>query len=374
MIHTPNLIIGAGPRGLAIAGRLRKMGLDFEVLEQKNTVAPSWRNHYDRLHLHTVKDFSALPHPPFPKQYPQYIPKADLLRYYDEYAATFEIKPHFGETVTQVRHTADGWITHSSSGKVFQSEHVIICTGFNRVPNIPEPPGKAAFEGSMIHSTAYKNAEPYAGKSVLVVGMGNSGAEIALDLAEQGIPTTLSVRGPVNIVPREFMGRPTQRTAMLLGKLPHAIGDWIGVQVRRLTFGNLSPYGLQIPDIAPAKQLRLYAKTPVIDIGTIAMIKKGKIKVVGGIEQMDARQITFAGGEQLAIDAVIFATGFRSQVADFLDNPGPVLNHHGHPGKPVPKVKSHPGLFFIGYDAYSNGILHSIYQESGKVAAQIYQD
>ena len=373
-IKTPNLIIGAGSAGLAIAGRLRKMNLDFEILEKSDQIAKSWRNHYDRLHLHTIKEFSALPHIPFSKSLPTYIPKADLIQYYDHYADTFKIEPHFGEEVLTAKRTEEGWETQTQTGKVFLSKHLIICTGFNRKPNIPDPPGKSTFKGGIIHSSEYKNPSPYLGQRVLVVGMGNSGAEIALDLAEKGITTRLSVRGPVNIVPRDFQGRPTQKTAMLLGKLPKFIGDWIGVQVRRLAIGNLEPYGLKVPDIAPAKQLRIYAKTPVIDIGTVDMVKKGKIEVRSGIRQMAGNSIEFEDGQKEDFDAVIFATGYHSKVEDFLDNPAPVLNHHGHPKAAVPNEESHPGLFFVGFDAYSSGILNSIYKESGKVAAQIYKD
>ena len=90
-IHTSTLIIGAGPAGLAVAGRLRKQGLDFEVVEKTDMIASSWQGHYDRLHLHTVKQFSHLPHLPFPEDYPLYVPRLDLVRHYENYAKTFDI-------------------------------------------------------------------------------------------------------------------------------------------------------------------------------------------------------------------------------------------------------------------------------------------
>ena len=103
MQRIKNLIIGAGPAGLATAGRLRKAGIDFEIIEKSQAVGNSWRNHYDRLHLHTVKQWSHLPHLPFPKEYPTYVSRQQLVDYMDAYAREFSIKPRFGEEVVQIK-------------------------------------------------------------------------------------------------------------------------------------------------------------------------------------------------------------------------------------------------------------------------------
>lgn len=373
MIDTPNLIVGAGPAGLAMAGRLRKMQIDFEIVEQSDRLAPAWHQHYDRLHLHTVKQFSALPHRPFPDSYPPYVPKEQLLAYYRSYAEELAIQPHFLQQVQSIQKQQGHWITETTQGQRYRSAHVIVCTGFNRKPNMPDFPGMAEFAGTIVHSSEYKNPQPYEGQRILVVGMGNSGAEIALDLAEAGLTTYLSVRGPVNIVPRDFLGRPTQKTAKLLAKLPRPIGDAIGRAVRRIAIGNLKPYGLQTPRIAPARQLRLYAKTPVIDIGTVQMIKNGAIQVKGAIKEVHPYGVLFEDGSFQELDAMILATGYRADLEAFIPNVQSLLNEHGHPKQAVPEKTAFQGLYFVGYDGYSNGILESIYRDSGKVAAAIFK-
>lgn len=362
--HTPNLILGAGPAGLAVAGRLRHLGRSFEIVEQHDQIASSWRRHYDRLHLHTARKFSALPHMPFPDDYPQYIPKEMLLTYFDRYAEHFQIKPHFGHEVLSAVREGDHWHTTTSKGEFF-SENMVVCTGFNRAPNLPVYPGQEHFQGNIIHSSAYKNAAPYRGKSVMVVGMGNSGAEIALDLSENGVKTYLSVRGPVNIIPRDFLGRPIQQTAMLLGKLPRWLGDRLGLIAPLVAIGDLSKYGIRRLNMPPAQQLRRYGRTPVIDIGTVRQIRKGKIKVLPGIEHFTEFCAITQTGDSIELDAVILATGYRAALEDFLQLPPGLLNERGHPTAVHPQEPK--GLYFVGFNGYSSGLLWSIYWDSERV-------
>ena len=241
------IIIGAGPAGLAVAGCLRAKGLDFVMLEQGEGVGESWRRHYDRLHLHTVKELSHLPGLPFPDAYPRYVSRDQLVAYMENYADHFDIRPLFGQAVRKIYRAGGGWKVECASGQSWESANVILAMGLNRRPFIPEFNGLDTFAGEVLHSSRYRNAGPFKGKKVLVVGMGNSGAEIALDLCEQGVETALSVRGPVNIVPRDVLGRPTQLTALALAKLPPWLGDRLGVLLRAITVGDLSKYGIKTP-------------------------------------------------------------------------------------------------------------------------------
>ncbi|MEL6590066.1 MAG: NAD(P)/FAD-dependent oxidoreductase, partial [Bacteroidota bacterium] len=286
---TPILIIGAGPAGLAVAGRLRKTGLDFQMLEASEKIAWSWHNHYDRLCLHTVKQLSHLPHLPFEESYPLYVPRLDLIKYYEDYARHFDIKPAFGEAVQKVTKAANYWQVESKSGKRWQANQVVFATGVNRVPHVPQFTGQENFQGEIIHSRHYRNPEPFKGKETLVIGMGNTGAEIALDLAEAGVKTYLSVRSPITIVPRDVMGNPVQLTARKLDKLPFGLGDWIGTQVRKFVIGNLQPYGVPLSKVHPAQQLRETGKTPVIDLGTVGQIKAGNIQMRHNIDHFTER-------------------------------------------------------------------------------------
>ncbi len=362
MITTKTTIIGAGPGGLAVAGRLAKLGIPFEIIEMAQNVAPSWHNHYDRLHLHTAKDLSALPHLDYPPDYPLYVPRAQVVKYMTDYATHFNIKPHFGETVVSIQTMNGQWITKTASGKVFQSENVVIGTGFNRLPKIPTWAGIKDFKGFLQHSCNYKNGSVFKGQKVLVVGMGNTGAELAIDLVEHGAQTYISVRGAVNIVKRDIGGRPTQYTAIKLQQLPTWLYDFIAVQIRRLTIGDLSKFGIKTPTMPPSKQLREYGKTPVIDLGTVDLIKKGKIKILPSIQRFHSNSVTFDNDETHGFDAVILATGYESKVADFVEDMTHVLNHLGEPKAPV--IPERKGLYFIGFGAYAGGILNSIYANS----------
>lgn len=358
------IIIGAGPAGLAMAGRLTKNNITYTLLEKSNRLADSWHKHYDRLHLHTVKDLSSLPYKDFPKDYPTYVSKSDLIKYYKAYAEDFDIHPVYHTEVVEIKKHQSKWRIKSKEGQIYEADKVIVATGTNRIPYLPELTDQATFRGDIIHSTDYKNPNPYKSKNVLVIGMGNTGAEISLDLAEQNINTFLSVRGPVNIVPRDLNGRPVQTTSKLLDKFPFGLGDWIGGQIRKIYFGDLRKYGLETSKMYPVEQLKKTGKTPVIDIGTIAAIKKGAIKVVPEVEVLSEYAVQFKDGSQVKIDTIICATGFRSAIDEFVEEGKSLLDQFGHPGNLIAKA-SHEGLYFIGYDNYKlGGILGTIKDDS----------
>lgn len=371
MTNTSAIIIGAGPAGLAAAARLRQAGIPFEIIERSGDFAHSWRQHYDRLHLHTVRERSHLPFVEFPDHYPRYVPRQMLVDYFDAYAKKFEIRPHFGEEVVAIKPGGPGWEAHTRAGKAFAASHVVVATGLNRVPNRPKYEGEESFTGQILHSREYKNSRPFSGKRVLVVGFGNTGAEIALDLSENDIPTCLSIRGPVNVVPRDFLGNPTQKTAFALARLPTWLGDWIGAQVQRLAFGSLNRYGLALSDMPPARQLRETGKTPVIDTGTISQIKAGKILVRPGIERFTETGVRFTDGKEEGFGTVILATGYRAQLEDFLPFTDGLFDQYGIPKEVVGKGK-YKGLYFLGFDNYKpGGGLGAVYRDSKEVVEEI---
>lgn len=373
MKNIETLIIGAGPAGLAAGGRLRKQGQDFEVVEQSEDIAHSWRQHYDRLCLHTVKQLSALPHLPFPEDYPLFVPRLDLIRYYEQYARHFDIHPHFNCRVTSIKPAKDGrWEVEIKEQEGYLANKVIVATGVNRAPYYPHWNGQENFSGEVIHSRYYRNPDPFAGQKVLIVGMGNTGAEIGLDLSERGVETYISVRSPVNIVPREFMGRPTQLTARKLAKIPFGLGDWLGTQIRSMAMGNLKKYGLVTSKAPPARQLRETGKTPVIDLGTVDQIKAGKIKILPDIDHFNIEgQVVLKNDEQHHFDSIILATGYRAQLEELLDDTEGLLDKFQVPKSPVGKGKFR-GLYFIGFDNYKlGGILGTIFTDSETIVQDI---
>lgn len=370
------LIIGAGPAGLAIASQLAQRKLPFMVLEASEYIGLSWRNHYDRLHLHTVKAYSALPHFPLPSHYPTYVSRLQVVDYLERYAEHVAIKPLFNQKVIGIRRnaTGKGWQVQTETD-LFTADSVVVASGYNRVPNVPELPGQRDFRGIIWHSHEYRNGAPFRNENTLIVGMGNTGAELALDLLENGSTPFISVRGPVNIVKRETFGRPTQPTAIFLSKFPNWFYDVVARLSQRLTVGDVSAYGLGKPAHPPSYDARR-GKIPVIDVGTLDQIKAGKITVLPGVERIHAKTVTFTDGRELPFDAIILATGYRPGLSAVLgaDTAATALNDRGFPkglwfGQP-----ELAGLYFLGFTTPVTGVLHNLNKDSDKIANHISEN
>ena len=362
------LILGAGPAGLATAGCLIAQGLRPAIIEKSGDIAAAWRGHYDRLHLHTVKQYSALPGLAFPKEYPRYVPRDKVVEYLASYAAHFGIVPYLSSEATSLSRAADGrWQTTTRTGRRFLSTSVVVATGANNQPSTPVFAGRDDYCGQVTHSRSYRNPAPFAGKRVLVVGMGNTGAEIALDLAERGIATSISVRSPVNVVYRDVLGRPTQLTSIALSRLPAAWGDAIARVLRDLTVGNLERYGIELSAVSPLRDLRVHGRTPVIDVGTLARIKAGDIVVRPGIREFTPDGVGFADGTQGVFDAIILSTGYHAGIAGLLPEGGLHLDARGLP-LGVAGDGALAGLFFVGFDIRQpGGLLRTIGKQAREV-------
>src|SRR5436309_2991971 len=174
------VVVGAGSAGLATAALLRRRGLHPLVLEAGDGPGAAWRERYDRLRLHTPRLLSGLPGHRIPRRYGRWVRRDDLLAYFKQYAEAQGVEVRTGVRVERVD---AGWDLETSAGPL-QAATVIVATGYNGAPFIPDWPGRAAFTGELIHSSQYLNPAPYRGRDVLVVGAGNSGAEIATDVAD----------------------------------------------------------------------------------------------------------------------------------------------------------------------------------------------
>jgi lysine/ornithine N-monooxygenase len=324
-------------------------------------VAPSWRGHYERLHLHTVKRYSALPMAPYPDEVPRYPSRDEVVAYLDAYARRFEIAPRFGETVRRIR---PGEV--ESDKGTYRARAVVVCTGYNRVPNVPTWPGD--FGGPILHSAAYRNGAPYRGQRVLVVGCGNSGAEIALDLWEHGAQPTLAIRGPVHVVPRDLGGVPAQITSLFVfAKLPPKVADRVALFALRRAVGDLSRFGIERPAIGPVSQVLEKKRVPLVDVGTIALIRQGKIAVAKDVASFAPREVRFVDGTARPFDAVVLATGYRTGLPDLVE--GVDFDARGLPPRFGEAVA--PGLYFVGFRNPPTGQLLDIAHEAERVAADI---
>lgn len=199
------IIIGAGPSGLAVAASLTGLSVPYIILERSNGIADLWANYtYDRLNLHLPKHFCELPHLPFPPNFPTYPTKYQFLQYLETYTSHFSITPRFSQNVTEARYNPllSVWKVKAKDGNgdimVYVSRWIVVATGENAEPVVPVMKGRKRFKGDAFHSSQYRNGECYKGKKVLVVGCGNSGMEICLDLFEHGAIPFMSVRSGVS--------------------------------------------------------------------------------------------------------------------------------------------------------------------------------
>ena len=354
------LIVGAGPAGLASAACLTRRNIPFVLIEAEQHVGARWRKHYNRLCLHTTKRHSTLPGLPFPPGVGTYPSRSQFIAYLESYAAQFGSQPRFGERLERASPSSAADATHDAGWDIqtsrdrYRARHLIMATGLNRMPVRPVWPRQELFRGPIVHSTDYQSGTPFAGKRVLVVGMGNTGAEIALDLHEHGARVTLSVRRPRNILPRDFLGTPLQVTSMRTAFLPATVRDAMGRFTSRLAFGDLTQYGLPAPTYGPATEVLKYGRVPVIDIGTVARIKAGDIEVVPGIKAFSASGVTLENEAMREVDVVVLATGYQSGLEELLDAPSPARKIH-----------------FVGYHNAITGLLRQIGVEAELVARAI---
>ena len=363
------IVIGGGASGLAAAGALARAGIDAVVLERDPQIGGSWARRYDRLHLHTIRGLSGLPHYPIPKRYPRYLSRDQFVAYLDEYARALKLRVETGCAVRTIRPGAspqDPWTTTTDGGD-WQAAAVVIATGQYREPILPEWPGRDLFRGELVHSSRYANASAYGGKNVLVVGAGNSGTEIATDLAEHGAArVTVSIRSTPPIVPRDPFGLPVQRTSLLLNLLPPFIADRFARLTSRIVLGDLTRHGIPSPSWAPYSGQRV----PVIDVGFVAMVKRGRVGVRTALVRLTETSAVFADGRSEPFDTIIAATGFRTGLPELLDLPE-VLDAAGEPRDRPGQPTARPGLFFMGYVHSLRGHLFEAGPSSRRLARSV---
>jgi putative flavoprotein involved in K+ transport len=360
-------VIGAGPAGLASAAMLKRAGERVVVLERRE-VGQVWSTRYDRLHLHTVRWLSGLPGYPIPRTFGKWPAKDRVEEYLRLYAAHHELEVRTSTDVQRVDRGNNGWVVKTAGGPL-AAERVVIATGQSNVPFLPEWPGE--FAGDLIHSAVYRNPAPYRGRRVLVVGTGNSGAEIAVDLAEGGASDVLvSVRTPPAIVRRDTLGIPSQLLGIASMRLPTAAVDRIASGIRRVAIPDLEPYGLVAPD-RPYSAFLHRRVIPIVDVGFADAVRMGRVRVVAALERFERDAAILADGTRIAVDAVIAATGFRTGLErlvghlDLLDSQGrPLVGDVDEPAAAA-------GLHFVGYEITLGGTFRLVGIEAKRLAALV---
>jgi cation diffusion facilitator CzcD-associated flavoprotein CzcO len=342
------VIVGAGPAGLAAGAELRRLGVTAVVLERSDGVAASWRARYDRLRLNTPRWTSTLPGSRYPRGTPMFPSRDEMVAYLEQYAERNQLDLRLGTEVESVERGNGRWSVRTTAGE-HRPRQVVIATGHQHTPRIPDWPARETYRGRLLHAAEYRNPEEFRRLDVLVVGPGCSGMEIAHDLAEGGAGRVwMAVRTQPNIMLRQSGGLPGDIPAIAMLRIPPRIADRMALFVRRVTVGDLSAWGLVPPQEGILSRHHREAKAPaIIDQEVIDSIKTGRIEVVGAVESLDQAGAVLADGTRLEAGAIIAATGYGSGLEAMLGHLG-VLNERG-----LPRVHggsaAMPGLRFIGY-------------------------
>ncbi|KAJ9538633.1 hypothetical protein OSB04_031366 [Centaurea solstitialis] len=348
------VIVGAGPSGLAAAACLKNQGVPVLILERSGCIASLWQiKTYDRLCLHLPKQFCQLPLLPFPKDFPTYPTKQQFLAYLEGYARKFDLKPVFDTVVVRAEYDGGCGVWRVKTKMVeYVCRWVIVATGENAEEVVPKIEGMNEFIGPIVHTSSYKSGECFENKEVLVVGCGNSGMEVCLDLCNYNARPSLVVRDSLHVLPQEMLGRSTFGLSMWLLKwFPIRVVDRILLLASHFMIGDTDRLGLSRPKLGPLELKGVSGKTPVLDVGTLAKIRNGDIKVYPGIKKLACNTVEFVDGRMDKFDAIILATGYRSNVTTWLKDTNDLFSEKdGFPTKPFPEGwKGECGLYAIGF-------------------------
>jgi putative flavoprotein involved in K+ transport len=368
------VVIGAGPGGLSAAAMLQRAGVETLVVDRADAVGASWRAHYDRLHLHTVRWLSHLPGFRIPRRYGKWVARDDVVRYLEAYAGHHRLDVCLNTRVSTIDPRAPGWVVRTASGDL-ETSYVVVATGHNHSAALPDWPGRDGFAGELLHARDYRNSAPFAGRSVLVVGSGNTGAEIAVDLVEGGArDVALAVRTPPHIVLRERYGVPSLALGVLFRHVPPRVFDAVAATMRKVDIGDLSAYGLTTPRDGLYERVLRDDAIPLVDVGFIDAVKSGAVTVVPAVVGFDGRYVVHADGMERPVDVVVAATGYRRGLEPLVGHLG-VLGEDGRPtvrgGEMHPRA---PRLWFTGYTNPISGMFRELGIDAKRIARAVVRD
>jgi hypothetical protein len=343
-------IIGAGPCGLAAAKELAAAGIAPVVFEKSDRVGGNWvyspeESHSsvtETTHIISSKRYSQYRDFPMPADYPDYPSHRQLLRYFESYAERFGL----GRLIrfrTEVRHCTklpgERWRLALSDGGAEEFEVLLVANGHHWDPRWPRYPG--TFSGRLLHSHAFKTAQPYRDRRVLVIGGGNSACDIAVETSRVAERVGISWRRGYYVVPKLMFGQPPDVLNARLRWLPSAVRQRLHALSWRVITGGNAPYGLPEPDH------RILGSHPVLNSELLYFLRHGRIAPYPEIERFDGEEVRFVDGRSERFEVVIAATGFRisfpffdRSLIDFDDGEVPLYLRMFHP--------AHPTLMFIG--------------------------
>lgn len=349
-------VIGAGASGLAAAKALRDRNIPYDQFEMGSDIGGVWRYEndtgrspaYENLHLITSKEHTAFEDFPMPEDIPTYASHREVLRYLEEYAGVFGLREgvEFNTRVERIiPRGGDGWEVALGGEAEMEEKRwygaVMVCSGHLWKRRWPEFPG--SFGTHAIHAREYRRPENFLNQRVLVVGVGNSGCDIAVDLAHTAATVHLSTRSSAWVLPKYLFGIPTdQWTGYYMEYLPLRVRRWFLRLLRWCTIGRQVSYGMPVPDH------KVLQEHPTINQYLLSYVDHGQIQIKPDIEQLEDSLVQFEDGTRVHYDAVIYATGYDVAFPFLDDDIMPVVDNR------VPLYKSVvfpdlSGLYFIGF-------------------------
>lgn len=341
-------IVGAGPGGLSAARALARQGVEYDQFERHCDVGGIWdianpgTPIYHSAHFISSRDLSGFVGMPMPKSYPDYPTNRQILDYVRSFADTFGLRDRisFNNGVRHIAKEPGGlWVVTLEDGSRRRYNAVICATGCNWDPNMPEIKGE--FKGEIRHSVTYKHASEFLGKRVMVVGAGNSGADIACDAASNAASAYISLRRGYHFIPKHVFGVPADEFGERGPQLPMWLARPVMTRLLRLLNGDLTRFGLPKPDH------RLFESHPLLNSQLLHHLQHGNIAVRPDVSHYEGDAVVFKDGRRELLDLVIYATGYKwscKYAADYFEWKG---------GRPQLYLsifsREHRNLFGIGY-------------------------
>ena len=340
-------VIGAGPHGLIVARALKKAGVPFVILEKNNDVGGLWdidnpgTPMYESCHFVSSRDGSAYFDFPMPRSYPDYPSRVQIHNYIRSFAETYQLCDaiEFGSEVVHAEPDGDRWRVETRDGRVRSFEGLIACPGCNWHSRMPEL--KGAFDGEIIHSVQYRSARQLQDRRVLVIGLGNSGADIACDAVRTAEKVFVSVRRGYHFVPKHLFGVPTLDLLNNPDLAPEPVRGLDFQAAVDLMVGDVSRLGFPKPDH------KVGETHPVMNTQLLYHAAHGRITPKPNVRELAGDAVRFEDGSEERIDYIVCATGYTYR-APFLDEQA--FGWEGEHPRLYMTVfsRQHPALFIFG--------------------------